>query len=78
MTVERLWVWIGWTLLVASIVGWPLSSLTFARGEPPTVLGLSWLALGFAAAGVLVTAQAQQKLVRNIRELLAQGDGTPS
>ena len=31
----------GWLLLAASLIGWPLSVLTFAKDEPPTVLHLS-------------------------------------
>jgi hypothetical protein len=47
---------LGWTLLIAALVGWPLSSLTFARTEPQTVLALSWAAIIISAATFLVAA----------------------
>ena len=75
LLVERLWVAIGWLLLAGSVVGWPLSALTFAREEPLTVLGLSWLALTLNAAGILVTAQAQKKLVERLARWDADADG---
>jgi hypothetical protein len=53
----------AWVLLVGSVVGWPLSQLTFAKHEPPTVLGLSWLALFLNAVNILMTVG-----VRNIQE----------
>lgn len=43
-------------LMAVAIILWPISQLTFARKEPPTVLGLSWLALIFAAYAALVAA----------------------
>jgi hypothetical protein len=48
-------------LLVASGVGWPLSAFTFARGEPVTVLALSWIAIWIAALDVLFTAQVHER-----------------
>lgn len=61
-TVIRLWVAAGWVLSVAVVVLWPVSMLTFARHEPPTVLSLSWCALLLAALGILVTAQMQKRV----------------
>ena len=55
-------------LLVVSALGWPLSALTFARDEPPTVLGLSWLAITFTALDVLMTAQVHEKQDRGGEE----------
>lgn len=46
---------LAWVLLGTSVIGWPLSALTFAKSEPPTVLGLSWLALFLNAIGILMT-----------------------
>lgn len=43
-------------LLTASLIGWPISAVTFARGEPVTVLGLSWLAISITALDVLLTS----------------------
>lgn len=56
-------------LLLLSLVGWPASALTFARGEPPTVLGLSWLAITLTCLDVLFTSQVHEKQDR--------GDGGP-
>lgn len=46
----------SYVLLAASIIGWPVSQLTFARGEPPTVLALSWIAIILAMAGNVLGA----------------------
>jgi hypothetical protein len=51
----------AWVLLVASGIGWPLSAFTFARGEPVTVLALSWIAIWIAALDVLFTAQVHER-----------------
>jgi hypothetical protein len=50
-------------LLVLVVVGWPVSALTFARGEPPTTLALSWLAILLTAVDILSTSdvRAQQE-----------------
>lgn len=47
-------------LLVASIVGWPVSALTWARHEPPTVLGLSWVAITLTAMDLLKTSRVHK------------------
>lgn len=46
-------------LLVASIVGWPLSAIWFARNEPQFVLGLSWLALSLTALDIWATTDVR-------------------
>lgn len=51
---------LAWALLVLSILGWPLSAITFARNEPPTVLGLSWLAITLTALDVLFTSDVRR------------------
>lgn len=48
-------------LLLISLIGWPVSSVTFAKNEPPTVLGLSWLAISITALDVLFTSQVHEK-----------------
>lgn len=48
-------------LLAVSLLGWPMSALTFARGEPATVLGLSWLAISITALDVLLTSSVSAK-----------------
>ena len=52
---------LAWVLLVASVVGWPLSAFTFAAGEPVTVLGLSWLAITLTALDVLATSDVRRQ-----------------
>lgn len=60
---SRIRLWLAWFLLVGSVIGWPLSVLTFAKSEPPTVLGLSWLALFLNAVNILMTVS-----VRNVQD----------
>ncbi len=57
----RLRTWAAWVLLAGSIVGWPVSALTWARDEPPFVLGLSWLAIILTAADLLSTSQVYEQ-----------------
>lgn len=53
-------IWTSWVLLFVSIVGWPLTALTVAKGEPPFILGLSWFAIIYAAANTLLTAYTKR------------------
>jgi hypothetical protein len=46
-------------VLLLSVLGWPVSAVTFARDEPPTVLALSWLAITLTALDVLFTADVR-------------------
>lgn len=48
-------------LLVASLVGWPLTALTFARDEPQFILGLSWLAIVLTALDGLWVAEEAKR-----------------
>ena len=50
----------AWVLLVGSLIGWPLSQLTVASGEPPFVLGLSWFAIVIGAWNTIVTSQVNR------------------
>lgn len=50
----------GWVLLVGSLIGWPLSAVTFARDEPQAVLGLSWLAITLTALDFVKTARVHR------------------
>jgi hypothetical protein len=50
----------GWILLILSLVGWPISAVTWARHEPQTVLGLSWGAITLTALDILLTAQVHK------------------
>jgi uncharacterized membrane protein YjjB (DUF3815 family) len=56
------WVWFSWLLLIVCLAGWPVSSLTFARDEPQTVLGLSWAALIVGAMGNVIAAKVNRKV----------------
>ena len=47
----------AWCLLVVSVLGWPVSAVTWARNEPQTVLGLSWLAITLTALDLLKTSR---------------------
>lgn len=51
---------LGWVLLGASIIGWPISQFTWARNEPPTVLALSWIAIILTALNVLLTEEVKE------------------
>jgi hypothetical protein len=53
-------VWLAGALLVLSILGWPISALTFAKGEPPTVLGLSWFAITLTALDYFKNSRAHK------------------
>lgn len=43
----------AWVLLSACLIAWPISQMTWASNEPPTTLGLSWLAMIFVAYDIL-------------------------
>lgn len=51
----------SWVLLVGSVIGWPVSALTVARGEPPFILGLSWLAIILTSLDLLTSSQVHQE-----------------
>lgn len=57
---KKLEVWLAWFLLVLSLIGWPVSAFTFASGEPPVVLGLSWFAITLTALDFLKTARVHR------------------
>ena len=57
MKLHRIEVWGAWALLILSILGWPISAMTWAQGEPQTVLGLSWLAITLTSLDFLKTAR---------------------
>jgi len=56
---------LAWTLLIGSTIGWPVSALTFAKGEPMTVLGLSWLAITLTAVDILMTTTVRNEQESN-------------
>lgn len=51
----------AWVLFVGSLIGWPLSALTWARDEPQFVLGLSWLAITLTAADLITSSQVHEE-----------------
>lgn len=50
----------SWVILIVSIVGWPVSQFTVARHEPPFILALSWLAMIYTAANIVITLQVKK------------------
>jgi ribose/xylose/arabinose/galactoside ABC-type transport system permease subunit len=54
---KRAEITLAWTLLIGSLVGWPLSMLTWAKDEPPFILSLSWLAITLTAADLLKSSR---------------------
>jgi hypothetical protein len=57
--------------VVVSIIGWPLSALTWAANEPQFVLALSWLALTITALDVLSTSDVSAD-VANAEQLVSE------
>lgn len=48
-------------LLMATVIVAPISAFTFAREEPPTVLWLSWGAIGLTLLDVVATTDVRVK-----------------
>jgi hypothetical protein len=44
-----------------SLIGWPITQFTVASGEPPFVLGLSWLALILTLLDIAATTDVREK-----------------
>lgn len=57
----RVRVWAAWALVAACVVGWPLSALTIARGEPQFILALSWIAILVTALDVVSTQDVRKQ-----------------
>lgn len=55
----------AWMLLIGATIGWPVSMFTWARGEPPFVLSLSWLAIVIEAANLLTSSQVREDQASN-------------
>lgn len=49
----------AFVVIVVTLVGWPLSALTWAREEPQFVLGLSWLAITLTAVDIAATTDVR-------------------
>lgn len=52
---------LAWVLLVAGLIGWPLSMLTVAKDEAPFTLSLSWLAIVLTAVDILATQDVRRE-----------------
>ena len=52
----------AWVLLVGSLIGWPLSALTWAAEEPQFILGLSWLAITLTALDIVSTQDVRKEV----------------
>ena len=51
----------AWVLVIGSLIGWPVSALSWAKDEPPFVLGLSWLAIVLTALDLLTSSQVHEE-----------------
>lgn len=51
---------LAWVLLVGSLILWPVSQFTWAKDEPPFILGLSWLAITLTAMDLLKTSRVHK------------------
>jgi hypothetical protein len=64
-------------LLICSIIGWPISSLTVFSGGGATaqgILGLSWLALILTCIDIVVTTDVRQEQDEDTGELKECGN----
>lgn len=52
----KLLIRLNWVLLIGSVIAWPISSLTWAKDEPQTVLALSWFAVTYTALTALIAS----------------------
>ena len=57
---KRIEVALAWTLLIGSIVLWPIAAMTWAKDEPQFVLGLSFLAITLTALDFLKTSRVHR------------------
>lgn len=57
---QRLEVLMAWTLLIGSLIGWPLTAFTVAKDEPQFILGLSWLAITLTATDLLKSSRVHR------------------
>lgn len=58
----------AWVLLIGSLIGWPVSALTWARKEPQFVLGLSWMAITLTCLDLLTSSQVHEDQGNNTKE----------
>jgi hypothetical protein len=48
-------------LIAVTLIGWPVSALTWAKDEPQFILGLSWLAITLTAVDVAATTDVRKE-----------------
>lgn len=58
---RRAKVWFARVLLVASLILWPVSMVSFAKDEPPVVLSLSWIAIVIEASSLVTASQVHRE-----------------
>lgn len=54
-------VYAAFILLILSLIGWPLSAVTWAKDEPQFILGLSWMAISLTALDILSSADIRKE-----------------
>ena len=54
----------AWALLVACLLGWPVSHLLPERWKEDIILGLSWAAMVFLALDILSTQDVRRQQER--------------
>ncbi len=54
-------VYFAWALLLACVVGWPVSMFTFAASEPPWILSLSWGAMILTCLDIVSTQDVRKQ-----------------
>jgi hypothetical protein len=54
-------VWLGWALLVGSLISWPLAIFWFAKTEPPFVVSLSELALVIESLSLITASEVHEE-----------------
>lgn len=55
-------------LAAVSVIGWPATQATIARGEPPFTLGLSWLAIILTFADLAATTDVRDHAEAEAKE----------
>ncbi len=59
-TLHKIEVRAAWIMLVGSLILWPISAVSWAKDEPPFVLGLSWFAITLTALDLLKTSRVHK------------------
>ncbi len=59
-TMHKIEVRAAWFMLIGSLILWPISAVSWAKDEPPFVLGLSWFAITLTALDLLKTSRVHK------------------